>query len=593
MSSKIPVVPSCLPSTLPLDDPDELNRLYDVASANYQNTPSNSAAHNQAELDLSRISYAAPKALPNVRSLQNATPAVGTVNTATTVTNPDQVTVDDSINRSDTAPDATSSDDSAFDATDNPANDLTNNPDGTLDPEIDPSIPGLPSSVDTGAATVTPPAAPSSSGVAILCARGTTLVTDLPTDTNSSSPGYYAIEEWVRDNDAKAANSVASSVFGVTDLPSLFDIYTTQIPPRFATSTTPTSNSTTSSATDQMPILFTGMNISHRDVTGQMLCLNNVKVFYSFGQNFGDVSIAGEILLGNFGDRLKAKQAFKAFLDFFWKYRVSKYLAPVTVSAVDESFLVYLVGIDFGDIIPDIHVLPFILHGTLIDIDRDEVDTINASGQVLSLDSLTDPTLFTALAQNKSVAQPGQATTAFPSNTTTSDSDAQKMLANNTSNQINKFNVTNIPGIGPVLTPQPSPTNLANYSVVPIPGGSSIYVPKPPTTDDITPLGMDSPPDEMTPQQIADADADDKADTILDNDKYSMYSGDSPAVLAYKQNKDNITTLAQQASDDPNNLDIQAKRDAAILNGPKLRTAAINDIKPQVYGAISSFSFTP
>jgi len=210
----------------------------------------------------------------------------------------------------------------------------------------------------------------SGSGTAILCARGTTVITQLG-EGSQQQPGYYAIEEWTRFN-------TSSSVPG------------------------------TGITLNQTPVLFTGVQIGQHDITSRVLCMNNVKVLYSFGQNYGDVAITGEILLGNYGDKFNSEQMVSKFVDFFWKNRVSNLLYPVTVSAVKEKYLVYLEGMDFGAIDPQFHILPFVLHGTLIDIARDAAVSANASGLVLTSSDLSDSSIAAGLA----------ATTVFDSSTT-------------------------------------------------------------------------------------------------------------------------------------------------------------------------------
>jgi hypothetical protein len=49
------------------------------------------------------------------------------------------------------------------------------------------------------------------------------------------------------------------------------------------------------------PILITGMELEHQDIVSRMACLDNIKVFYAFGQAFGQAAITGEILLGPLG----------------------------------------------------------------------------------------------------------------------------------------------------------------------------------------------------------------------------------------------------------------------------------------------------
>lgn len=209
---------------------------------------------------------------------------------------------------------------------------------------------------------------------AILCARGTTMLTHLGANSQSQTAGYYAIEEWTRQ--PLSENDLQDAPQGVRG------------------------------ALARAPVLFIGVQVSRRDVFSQTLCLNNIKVFYSFGQNFGNVTITGEILLGNSGNKMVAENTVKTFADFFWKYRVSNYLYPVSVSAVDEAYMVYLVGMDFADIIPEVHILPFVLHGVLLDVSRnDSKKLVNPSNQVLTLTSagIYNSSIAQALAKTTSV----------------------------------------------------------------------------------------------------------------------------------------------------------------------------------------------
>lgn len=258
----------------------------------------------------------------------------------------------------------------------------------------------------------TPPSPqPLSNGVAILCARGTTMLVPL---TDRNSPAYYAIEEWSRyPNDAQSA----------TDDQTTADDLSTQgqLDPT-AIDTAPTSNQDDLASkfhSNLAPVLFTGLRVSERDIFGAVSCLNNVKVFYTFGQNFGDVTISGEILLGNFDDRETAASTVASLADFFWKYRVSNRKYPVTVSALSEKFLVYLVGMDFLDISLDTHILPFILHGVLLDISRDQKDNVNTSSFMLSTASVFDTSIAQALSKTTSVVDTSFDSTSTGSGTVT------------------------------------------------------------------------------------------------------------------------------------------------------------------------------
>jgi hypothetical protein len=88
------------------------------------------------------------------------------------------------------------------------------------------------------------------------------------------------------------------------------------------------------------------------DITSEMPCLNNVKVFYTFGQNFGQVQIMGEVLLGPVGRPQQHNRGFKLIRDFFWQHRVSVTRRPIAVSLASESYFVYLKGMKVGAVDP-------------------------------------------------------------------------------------------------------------------------------------------------------------------------------------------------------------------------------------------------
>ena len=272
----------------------------------------------------------------------------------------------------------------------------------------------------------------SSGGVAILCARGTTIITQLG-EGSRHQPGYYAIEEWVRSTTAPAA-----------------------------------------------PVLFTGVQIGHRDVTGRVLCMDNIKVLYSFGQNYGDVMITGEILLGNYGDLLNSQTAVKQFADFFWTNRVSNLLYPVTVSAVNEKYLVYLEGMDFADIDPQFNILPFVLHGTLLDISRDAAASASSSGLVLTTTNVNTTSIIAGLS---ATTVPGSAVTGVTASATsdTASQPSQAPLNNTptpvTSNPDNQPAFTGAPGSNPTnlsVTPATTPASIAQAADDSSPAGKAV-----------------------------------------------------------------------------------------------------------------------
>ena len=218
-------------------------------------------------------------------------------------------------------------------------------------------------------ATPAPKPSLTNGGIAILCGRGTTYAVNLST---TASKGYCAIEEWTRyfHQDPFAGYQQSDLTTGAANI------------------------AKAKNAAAMVPVLFTGVQISQQDVVGRTLCMDNIKILYSFGRNFGDVAITGEILLGNFDDASKAQTTIKNFSDFFWQYRVSNYLLPVTVSLLKETYLVYLEGLSIGAIDPQTHIMPFMMHGTLLDISRDAAtQKINTAGFVLTSMDVTQSSI--------------------------------------------------------------------------------------------------------------------------------------------------------------------------------------------------------
>jgi hypothetical protein len=187
----------------------------------------------------------------------------------------------------------------------------------------------------------------------ILSARGTFYLVKL---AESYGPGLYAIDELTREASGSNPNARPGELTS--------------------------------------PILLDSIELGYTDITSQVPCLDNQKVIYEFGQNFGNVSISGVVLLGPLGNM--SYDGVKRLLTFFHKWRVSVAKHPVAVDVAGEGKYVYLTGLRIGQVDPQFHVLPFVMSGTLID-PSNEKSTINSSGKVLNGASLNEPSLFKAL----------------------------------------------------------------------------------------------------------------------------------------------------------------------------------------------------
>lgn len=199
----------------------------------------------------------------------------------------------------------------------------------------------------------------------ILSARGSVYKTDVGT---SDSPGMYVVEGLNRWREEENSPVVP-----------------------FRTAFTP--------FRQRSPVLIMNISIGQSDITSQVPCLDNFKVIYVFGQNFGNVGINGIVLLGRDGDL--QRDGVEQIRDFFNRNRVSKKLDPIRISVSNNGYLVYLTGLQIGAIDPHFHILPFAMSGILLDVETDDPPNINPDSVVVTGGNLEDPSLYKALASVK------------------------------------------------------------------------------------------------------------------------------------------------------------------------------------------------
>jgi hypothetical protein len=200
----------------------------------------------------------------------------------------------------------------------------------------------------------------------LLSVRGTFYAVSI---SENASPGMYAIDELTRFITAQINTSGGLSVG--------------------------------SDSTSVPPVLLTGIDFNQMDITSEMPCLNNVKVFYTFGQNFGQVQITGEVLLGSLGETQQHNRGFRLIRDFFWQHRVSVTRKPIAVSIASEGYFVYLKGLKIGQIDPNYHILPFAMFGTLLDINREDSNRINPRSTVITTGDIESASLISAIQASK------------------------------------------------------------------------------------------------------------------------------------------------------------------------------------------------
>lgn len=93
-------------------------------------------------------------------------------------------------------------------------------------------------------------------------------------------------------------------------------------------------------------LLVMSVSPQKSDVVAPVITLENTRILYSFGANFGNITISGMILLGKSGT---PGQSLKTLVDFFESKRVSKSSSPIDVSGPSTSWKVFLTGLNIGE----------------------------------------------------------------------------------------------------------------------------------------------------------------------------------------------------------------------------------------------------
>lgn len=114
-----------------------------------------------------------------------------------------------------------------------------------------------------------------------------------------------------------------------------------------------------------MPILIKDVKSAKVDINAKIPCLDNIKVFYLFGQGFERVNVIGEALLGPSGSINNAEQIIKNYFD---SYRSSVFKKPIKISTLGQNASAfYLTELNIAGVDPQYHILNFSLSGFAIE----------------------------------------------------------------------------------------------------------------------------------------------------------------------------------------------------------------------------------
>lgn len=117
-----------------------------------------------------------------------------------------------------------------------------------------------------------------------------------------------------------------------------------------------------SSYGDNGAVLINGVQTNDDDVVMPVITLENTRVLYSFGANFGSISVSGMILLGIAGS---GGAGLATVTSFFGRHRVSNNKQAITVSGPSTAWRMFLTGLQVQPADPITHIMTFSLVGNI------------------------------------------------------------------------------------------------------------------------------------------------------------------------------------------------------------------------------------
>lgn len=110
------------------------------------------------------------------------------------------------------------------------------------------------------------------------------------------------------------------------------------------------------------PVLLEDVQITENDVTLPVVALDDKRVLYSFGQNFGQAAVRGTIYLHGCSSITQKMKQLKSAFD---SKRVAKAKKPVNLSAYNVSVKVYPIAITFSNADPVKMSIGFTIEGII------------------------------------------------------------------------------------------------------------------------------------------------------------------------------------------------------------------------------------
>jgi len=116
------------------------------------------------------------------------------------------------------------------------------------------------------------------------------------------------------------------------------------------------------------PVLLQAAPINLSDIVAPVACMNNIKVFYTFGQNFGGLRLQGQVLLGPSGNMNAGESLIESyFQDNRTSVNGGKLLKLSRGTGGSSATPFFLTKFSVGNLNTELHILPFIFEGVVVE----------------------------------------------------------------------------------------------------------------------------------------------------------------------------------------------------------------------------------
>lgn len=113
----------------------------------------------------------------------------------------------------------------------------------------------------------------------------------------------------------------------------------------------------------ESPVLLVGVQTSEQDLVLPVVTLDNLKIMYTFGEDFGAFNIIGTALLGSAGGN---GDALGSAVKWFAANRVTRKKAPIQVSlGGGGSYQIFVTGLNIAEADTEFHIQPFVITGQI------------------------------------------------------------------------------------------------------------------------------------------------------------------------------------------------------------------------------------